>query len=57
MIVCQHVIACGLGNGGKHTELAAEALIVLDLVDIVVQNMKESAEGKFSISVDCRKVW
>ena len=37
--------------------LAAEASIVLDLVDAVVQNVKEDEEGKIVINIDCWKVW
>ena len=40
----------------QNTELAAEALIVLDLVDTVAQNMKQSEEGKIVINMDYRKV-
>ena len=30
---------------------------MLDLVYTVVQNMKETEEGKIVINMDCRKVW
>ena len=39
---CQHVTSYGLRNGGKHTDLAVEALTVLELIDAVVKNMKGS---------------
>ena len=41
----------------ENTALDAEALILLDLVDTVVQNMKESEEGKIVTNMDCHKVW
>ena len=55
MNVCQHEIACSLLNGGA--ALAAEALIVINLVKTVVLNMKGDKEGKIVINMDCRKVW
>ena len=41
----------------ENIALAAEALIVLDFVDEVVQNMKGAEEGKIAINMDCGKVW
>ena len=31
--------------------------MALDLVDTVVQNTKESEEGKTELKIDCHKVW
>ena len=39
---------------GGNTVLAAEALIVLDLVDAVLHTMKGAEEGKIAMHVDCR---
>ena len=41
----------------ENTEFAAEAWIVLDFVDTVVQNIKESEEGIILINMVCLKVW
>ena len=56
MKACQYVITCSLGNGGN-AALSAEALVELDLVDAVVQNMKGDEEGKIVTRMDCLKVW
>ena len=53
---CQYVIEYGLVNG-VNIALAAEVLILLDLVDSVVQNVTGSEEGKILMHMDCRKVW
>ena len=42
---------------GKNEDLAEEALIVLDLVEIVEQNMKGAEDEKIVINMDCIKVW
>ena len=42
---------------GLNTALAAEALIVLDLVNTVVLSMKVAGEVKIVINMDCRKMW
>ena len=41
----------------KNTVLDVEALIALDLVVTVVQNVKESEEVKILMNMDCQKVW
>ena len=41
----------------KNTVLAAEAEIVFDLAETIVNNMRGYDEGKINIHPDCRKVW
>ena len=37
--------------------LVAESIVVLDLVSVVVCNMKKVEEGRLIVHVNCRKVW
>ena len=45
MNVHQHATACGIWNGGNKA-LPAEALISLDLFDVLVYNVKRAEEIK-----------
>ena len=40
----------------NNIDLSAEALIALNLVDVVAQIMKEAEEGKIVINMDYQKV-
>ena len=40
-----------------NTPLVAETLAVLDLVEIVVSNIKYVEEGRIKVHMDCKKVW
>ena len=57
--VYECVSACDSARSRRWREnsaLAAEELIVIDLVDTVMLNMKGAEEGKIAINMDCRKV-
>ena len=50
------MIACGLGNR-RGAALSVEVLIVLYLVYVVVENVKEYEEGKITTRMECHKAW
>ena len=44
-------------NWRKNSDLAAEAEIVLYLIETVACEMRRHYEGKIKMRTDCRKVW
>ena len=55
MNTCHHAMSYDLRNG-ENSALATEPLIVIDLFDSVVRDMKGDEEGKIVMHMDCRKV-